>query len=110
MNMEENKENNDTTEGKEEKKAKEKPEEPATGDKKEGDVTETGSMLDRADAIRKGNEEILGKITEQVNRYEAAAARMMLSGKGEAGTPQKTPEKEAEEKVDAEVKEMLDTY
>jgi len=78
--------------------------------KTEAPITETASIIDRADAVAKRMEEANKKAEQLLARQEAVAARMMLSGRSEAGQIKKTAEQEQTEKIDAMVKASLDRY
>lgn len=71
--------------------------------------SENISIIDKADAVAKRMEEANKKAEELLNRQEAIAARMLLSGRAEAGQ-QKTAEQTAEEKEDEKVKQTLGRY
>lgn len=81
--------------------------------KKEEPITETKSVIDRADAVAQRLENANKKTEELLQRQEDIAAqwkRMMLSGRAEAGAPTKTPEQTALEKEDAEVKATINRF
>jgi len=73
-------------------------------------ITETASIIERAENVAKRIEEANKRAEELVNRNEAVAARIMLSGKAEAGAQAKTPAQTEQEKVDAQVEAALKRY
>jgi len=73
-------------------------------------ITETASIIERADAVAKRMEDANKKAEELLARQEAAAARMMLSGRAEAGQIKKTAEEEQKEQLDEKVKAALGRY
>jgi len=82
-----------------------KPQEPITPK-----VEDTANILEKAESIAKRIEEANKKSEELVARQEAIAAKMLLSGRAEAGTIQKTPEQTKKEELDKIVKEQLSKY
>lgn len=72
-------------------------------------VSETSSIIAKADAAAARMEAANKKAEELLIRSEAIASRMMLSGKAEAGSA-KTPQQQQAEEVDAKVKETLKKY
>ena len=78
--------------------------------KTEAPITETASIIDRADAVAKRMEEANKKAEQLLARQEAVAARMMLSGRSEAGQIKKTAEEEQKEQLDEKVKAALGRY
>jgi len=76
----------------------EKPAELSAKDIDAGNKSETISMLNRADKVAERMEQANKKAEELLARQEAIAARMIIGGRAEAGTLQKTAkEKQAEE-------------
>lgn len=73
-------------------------------------ITETSSIIDKADAVAKRMEEANKRAEELLTRQEAIAARMMLSGKSEAGMPHKTAEQIEKEKLDEEVAQSMKKF
>ncbi len=68
------------------------------------------SPIEKGEKILKGIDEGMKKYEALVIRQEEAAARMLVGGKGEAGEAIKSPEEEADAKIDAEVAETLKAY
>lgn len=68
------------------------------------------SMLERADSIAKRLEAANLKAEELVKRNEAVAARIMLSGRADAGAAVKTPEQLEEEAIEAEAQRALKRF
>lgn len=81
-----------------------------TPDIKAGDVVPTASLLERADALRKGLEETEKRIKEHIDRFENIAARQLLSGRSEAGTVNKTPEQINKEETDRQSAEIVKRF
>jgi len=73
-------------------------------------IPETRSMVERAEAAGKEFRETLNEMRLERQKMEAIAARMMLSGRAEAGSQFKTPEQEEKEKVEAEVSKSLNRF
>lgn len=73
-------------------------------------VIETTSIIDRADAVAKKLQEQNDRTELLLQRQEAIAARMMLSGRAEAGQVQKTPQQAAEEQMNEEVNRRLNMF
>lgn len=73
-------------------------------------VESTTTLIDKAASVAERMEAANKKAEELAQRVEAAAARMMLSGKAEAGTPQKTTEQIKADEIDAEVQAALKRY
>lgn len=73
-------------------------------------ITETSSIIDRADKAAQRMEQANKKMEELLTRNEAVAARLMLSGRAEAGTPVKTPEQTQQEEVDKQAKEIINRF
>lgn len=71
---------------------------------------ETPSMLDRADALRKGIEEATAKLKAENDRTEQLVARSMLSGRAEAGGRPMTKEQEVDAKVAETLKKFYRKY
>ncbi len=71
---------------------------------------ETKSVIAQADSVANRMEEANRKAEELLSRQEAIAARMMLSGRGDAGGVQKTKEQEQEEQIEKQVKDALSLY
>ena len=94
--------------------SEEKTQQPTTENPKEnitdGDKPATGSIIDRADTNAKRLEEANKKTEELLGRQEAVAARMMLAGRADAGTPMKTPQEEARDKAIAEALEIAKKF
>jgi len=65
------------------------------------------SLIEQAEATAKRIEEANKRTEELLRRQEEIATRLLLSGKTQAGIPQKTPEQEEQEQEDKRVKEML---
>jgi hypothetical protein len=78
--------------------------------KTETPITETSSIIDRADAVAQRMEAANKKAEELLQRQEAIAARMMLSGRAEAGQITKTPEQAKKEEIDAKIAETLNRF
>lgn len=72
--------------------------------------TETTSLIEKADNVAKRMEAANKKTEELLERQEAVAARLLLSGRAEAGAETKTPEQTTEEKVKADVDAALKRY
>lgn len=73
-------------------------------------ITNTDSIIERADAIATRIENSNKKAEELLARHEAVAARILLGGRAEAGAPVKTPEQSLKEKQEAEVKAALTRF
>lgn len=73
-------------------------------------ITETSSIIDKADAVALRMEQANKRAEELLTRQEAIAARMMLSGRTEAGSTNKTKEQLQQEEVDKKVSEALKRY
>lgn len=73
-------------------------------------VESTTTLIDKAASVAERMENANKKAEELAQRVEAAAARMMLSGKSEAGAPVKTAEQLNQEKIDEEVSAALKRY
>lgn len=73
-------------------------------------ITETNSIIERADKIATRIEEANKKAEELVNRQEAIAARIMLSGKAEAGQVSKTPQQSQEEQADEMARNIIKRF
>jgi len=73
---------------------------------KEGDVVSTDSLIERADALNKGLKETEARIKEHVDKFEKIAARALLSGRAEAGAPQKTQEEIDKEEIEKQALEI----
>ena len=76
----------------------------------EGNINTTTSLIDRADALRKGLEETETRIKGHIDRFESLAARVMLSGKSDAGQVNKTPEQTQKEEVDRQAAEIAKRF
>ena len=74
------------------------------------DSSEEPSAIEKGQAILDGIKEQNEKLEALTKRNEDVAARMMLGGKAEAGVPIKSPEEEAKEKTDVEIKEAIDRF
>ena len=77
---------------------------------KKGDVIPTASLIERADALRKGLEETEARIKGHIDRFESIAARTILSGRAEAGQISKTPEQITKEEVDRQAAEIIKRF
>jgi len=75
-----------------------------------GNISQTNSLIERADFVAKRMEEANKKAEELLSRQEAILARNMLSGRAEAGYPQKTAEELQKEQIDKKVKDMLSKF
>jgi hypothetical protein len=75
-----------------------------------GDKPETASLIERADRIAERVEKANQKAEELLIRQEAIAARMMLSGRAEAGQTPKTSEEMRKEQVQKEVAEIMKKF
>ena len=73
-------------------------------------ITETGSMLEQAEKIALRIEAASKRAEDAAARQEAIAARIMLSGRADAGSKSKTQEQTDEEKVNADVEAALKRY
>ncbi len=87
----------------EEKPAEAKPEEPAAADDTASYFTKAQELAERVEAANKKTEEL-------VIRQEKVAARMLLSGRAEAGAPQKTTEQIKDDEVQAQVDDALGRF
>lgn len=72
-----------------------------------GNITSTATLIERADGVAKRMEEANKKAEELLKRQEEIAARIMLGGRSEAGTKQKSAEELDQEKVDAEIQKRM---
>jgi len=90
----------------EEQKTQEQP----TTDTGNGVQLPTDNVVDRADAIAKRIEEGNKKFEELVLRNEQATARMMLSGRANAGAVQKTEKEIISEKAQAMADEVVKRF
>lgn len=68
------------------------------------------SLIERADEVAKRIEKGNKDFAELLKRQEAILSRNLLSGRAEAGQPQKTPEQQQEEEVALKVKDALSRY
>ena len=68
---------------------------------------DTSTYFTKAEELAKRVEDANKKTEELVIRQEKVAARMLLSGRTEAGAPPKTKQQEQEDLVAAQVKESL---
>lgn len=75
-----------------------------------GDKQAAVSPIDEASSILKRMEEANKERRELLDREEKLHARILLSGRGQAGIPTKTPEEIEKENIDAEVKKSLTKY
>lgn len=73
-------------------------------------IPDTTNLIDKADAVAKRMEEANKRAEELLTRQEAIAARMLLSGKSEAGQVMKTPEQLAQEKQAADLEATLKRF
>lgn len=73
-------------------------------------ISETLSIIEKADAVAKRMEAANKKAEEINNRIEANLARMMLGGRAEAGAPMKTEEQLQKEDIDKQIAERLKIY
>ena len=73
-------------------------------------ITETTSVIDKADAVAQRMENANKKAEELLIRQEAIAARMMLSGRSEAGQINRTPEEVQKEKVQEEADKIIKQF
>ena len=94
----------------EEKTPEETPTEDAKVDNAGGDFTPTSTLLDRADSINQKLEKNLEEARKIAARQEEIAARMIISGRAAAGTPQKTPEDKKQEEIEEEVAKIVDRF
>ena len=78
--------------------------------KEDNTISETASIIEKADAVAKRMEQANKKAEDLLIRQEAVAARMMLSGRAEAGQVKKSAEEEVNEKLDADVKAAINRY
>lgn len=83
---------------------------PTAKDIDDGNKSETTSMLDRADRAAERMEKATKEYQKLVERNEAIAARMLISGRAEAGVVAKTPQEKADAEMDKRVKEMIDRF
>ena len=72
--------------------------------------SDTPSLIDRADAVAKRMEEANKKAEELLTRQEAIAARMLLSGRADAGHIEKTPEQNQKEEADKQAQEIIKRF
>ena len=68
-------------------------------------ITETGSMLERAEKAAERSEAVAKRIEEATARQEAIAARILLSGRAEAGQVSKAPEDVRKAEIDKQIAE-----
>lgn len=83
---------------------------PTAKDIDDGNKSATASILDKADSLAKRMEKANEDYKKLVERNEAVAARMLLSGRSAAGTVQKTKEEIDAEKMDVEVTKALKAF
>jgi hypothetical protein len=84
--------------------------EQSTENKGDGNIPTTANLLDRADSIAKRLEAANAQAEKRIAREEAIAARMLISGRSEAGIPPKTVEQTEKEKVDEDIKKTLGRF
>ena len=80
---------------------------PTPTNTQDGNITETASIIERADRVAQRMEEANKHASELLQRQEAIIARSMLSGKTVAGSVAKTPEEIQKETVAQNVKRNL---
>lgn len=71
------------------------------------DVVAPTSLIDHADAVATRMEAANKKAEELIERQEKIAARLLLSGRTEAGTVLKSSEELEKEQIEKEIKERL---
>jgi len=79
-------------------------------EKVEAPITETTSIIDKADAVAKRMQEQNDRAEQLLIRQEAIAARMMLSGRAEAGQVNKTKEQTDAEEVEKRAQAALKMF
>jgi hypothetical protein len=92
-----------------EEQNKEQNQQPAT-DTGTGNLPSTANVLDRADSLNQRLEQNIKKSEELSARIEAAAARILLSGRADAGIPVKTKEQKEAEDIKAEIEKNLKMF
>lgn len=71
------------------------------------EAPQSPNLIEKAESIAKRLEEANKRAEELARRNEETLARLMLSGRAQAGTIQKTPEQEEEEQINKEVEGTL---
>lgn len=77
---------------------------------KKKETPKTDDIISKAEAIAKRIEEGNKRTEELLKIQEQQIARVMLSGRAEAGTVAKTPEEEKNEMLDKLIKTQLAKY
>lgn len=75
-----------------------------------GSQSSTDGYFERADALYKRIEETEKRLDKKKEEYDKILGRELLSGRGLAGQPKKTPEEEKQERIDAEVKKIIGSF
>jgi len=73
-------------------------------------VQSTPSMLERADALNKSIQDGIARLEKLKDENEAIAARILISGRAEAGQVSVSPEQERKERIDKEVQNIVNAF
>ena len=73
-------------------------------------IPETRSMVERAEVAGDKISKLIETADKLVARNEALVARMMLSGRAEAGGQFKTPEQKEKDEIEEEAKKAIDRF
>ena len=68
------------------------------------------SLIEKADLVASRMEEANKRAEELLAKQEVLTTRALFAGRADAGTPSKTAEETAEEKLQQEVSETLNRY